>query len=168
VLTYVRLHIHNQDKWVYTLFGDILPFWPHWLVAFSLLFVYFMITFFLDVPGCGRGYLGPGTLIPSCTGVVVRVCGFSLHNVCAKGGIGDYGKYFDCTGGAAGYIDKKIFTEDHIFNQPTCQRTSGFTSGDCTPNLTCGGRLRCFHQRSTSRARTIPRAPWATSPPSSW
>jgi hypothetical protein len=41
----------------------------------------------------------------------------------APGGIGDYGKYMDCTGGAAGYIDKKIFTEDHIYNSPTCQRT---------------------------------------------
>lgn len=32
-----------------------------------------MITFFLDVPGCGRGYLGPGNLIPSRTGVIVCV-----------------------------------------------------------------------------------------------
>jgi hypothetical protein len=83
-LTYVRLHTHNQDKWVYTLFGDILPFWPHWLVACSLLFVYFMITFFLDVPGCGRGYLGPGNLIPSRTGVIVRVWFLTAQCVALK------------------------------------------------------------------------------------
>lgn len=106
-----------KDKWVYTLFGDILPFWPHWLVAFSLLFVYFMITFFLDVPGCGRGYLGPG-------------------------GIGDYGKYFDCTGGAAGYIDKKIFTEDHIYNQPTCQPL--YLTGSYDPEGTLGNLTSIF------------------------
>lgn len=43
-----------------------------------------------------RGYLGPG-------------------------GIGDYGKYENCTGGAAKYIDMKIFGLNHIYQGPTCQ-----------------------------------------------
>jgi heparan-alpha-glucosaminide N-acetyltransferase len=106
-----------KDKWVYTLFGDILPFWPQWLVAFSFLFVYFMITFFLDVPGCGRGYLGPG-------------------------GFGDYGEYYNCTGGAAGYIDKKIFTEDHIYGQPTCQPL--YKTGSYDPEGTLGNLTSIF------------------------
>jgi len=45
--------------------GDILPFWLHWLSALVALFVYFMLTFFLAVPGCGEGYLGPGMVILS-------------------------------------------------------------------------------------------------------
>lgn len=43
-----------------------------------------------------RGYLGPG-------------------------GIGDDGKYPNCTGGAAGYIDKLVLGEDHIYRYPTCK-----------------------------------------------
>ncbi len=89
-----------KDKWVYRWFGDIVPFWTHWLVALSLLLPYFLITFELDVPGCGKGYLGPG-------------------------GIGDYGLHFNCTGGAAGYIDKKIFGESHIYQYPTCKGRHG-------------------------------------------
>ena len=50
----------------------------------------------MDVPGCGRGYLGPG-------------------------GIGDFGEYMNCTGGAAGYIDMQILGINHIYGSPTCQ-----------------------------------------------
>lgn len=41
-----------------------------------------------------RGYLGPG-------------------------GLADYNRYPNCTGGAAGYIDKMFFSIDHIYQHPT-------------------------------------------------
>lgn len=50
----------------------------------------------MEVPGCGRGYLGPG-------------------------GLHDEGKYENCTGGAAGYIDRKVFGE-HMYMHPTCHK----------------------------------------------
>ena len=42
-----------------------------------------------------RGYLGPG-------------------------GLSENGIHDGCTGGAAAYIDKKIFSLNHIYNYPTC------------------------------------------------
>ncbi|KAL6080547.1 Heparan-alpha-glucosaminide N-acetyltransferase [Balamuthia mandrillaris] len=75
-------------------FRDILPYCFEWLIALSLLLAYLLITFLVSVPDCGRGYLGPG-------------------------GIGDQGRYQNCPGGVAGYIDRKIFGERHIFQSPT-------------------------------------------------
>ena len=43
-----------------------------------------------------RGYLGPG-------------------------GLHDNGSYFNCTGGAAGYIDRKLFGVNHIYGHPTSE-----------------------------------------------
>ena len=43
-----------------------------------------------------RGYLGPG-------------------------GLEDGGKHMNCTGGAASYIDRKIFGAAHIYQTPTCK-----------------------------------------------
>lgn len=54
------------------------------------------ITFLVDVPGCGRGYLGPG-------------------------GLDDFGKFFNCTGGVAGYIDRKTFG-NHMYKNAACHR----------------------------------------------
>lgn len=48
------------------------------------------------MPGCGKGYLGPG-------------------------GLHDEGKYLNCTGGAAGYIDRKVFGS-HMYTNPTCHK----------------------------------------------
>jgi heparan-alpha-glucosaminide N-acetyltransferase len=68
---------HSEKRMKRNWYEDILPYWIEWVVASVLLLIYLLVTFLLDVPGCGRGYLGPG-------------------------GIGDEGKYFHCTGGAAG------------------------------------------------------------------
>ncbi len=61
--------------------------------------------------GCGRGYLGPG-------------------------GIGDYGQYVNCTGGAAGYVDRLIYTEKHIYQWPTCREI--YHTGPYDPEGTLG------------------------------
>jgi len=62
----------------------------------SLVLLWLLLTFLVDVPGCGTGYLGPG-------------------------GIGDYGSHRNCTGGAAGYLDQMLFGTQFIYNWPTCR-----------------------------------------------
>jgi hypothetical protein len=44
---------------------DFLPFLPEWLFILAFLVVWICITFLLEVPGCGRGYLGAGICILS-------------------------------------------------------------------------------------------------------
>ncbi|KAF7239025.1 Heparan-alpha-glucosaminide N-acetyltransferase [Varanus komodoensis] len=73
---------------------DILLYWPQWLFMLVLEVVWLYITFLLNIPGCPRGYLGPG-------------------------GIGNFGKYPNCTGGAAAYIDHLLLGEKHIYQHPT-------------------------------------------------
>ncbi|KFZ66804.1 Heparan-alpha-glucosaminide N-acetyltransferase [Podiceps cristatus] len=73
---------------------DILPYWPQWIFILVLEVIWLCLTFLLPVPGCPRGYLGPG-------------------------GIGDFGNYPNCTGGAAGYIDRLLLGEKHIYQHPS-------------------------------------------------
>lgn len=73
-------------------FKDILPFWMPMSLIVVCLVIHTCITFFVNVPGCGEGYLGPG-------------------------GLDEGGKYLNCTGGVAGYIDRYIFGE-HIYKAP--------------------------------------------------
>ncbi|XP_058788959.1 heparan-alpha-glucosaminide N-acetyltransferase-like [Phymastichus coffea] len=68
---------------------DILERWAQWLVVLAIILIHTCITFLLPVPGCPRGYLGPG-------------------------GYDHFSKYVNCTGGAAGYIDRTIFGK-HIY-----------------------------------------------------
>ncbi|XP_069835379.1 heparan-alpha-glucosaminide N-acetyltransferase-like isoform X2 [Dendropsophus ebraccatus] len=75
---------------------DIVMYWPEWIIIAALETLSLCLTFLLPVPGCPTGYLGPG-------------------------GIGDFGLYPNCTGGAAGYIDKWLFGQNHIYNHPTCK-----------------------------------------------
>lgn len=79
-------------------FHDILKYWSHMIAILLLEAVWICITFFLPVPGCPTGYLGPG-------------------------GLADNGKYFStsCVGGAAGYIDRWFFGETHMYGHPTCK-----------------------------------------------
>ena len=49
---------------------------------------------------------------------------FMLHTFrgyLGPGGLHDNGSYFNCTGGAAGYIDRKLFGENHIYGHPTSE-----------------------------------------------
>ncbi|XP_013778431.1 heparan-alpha-glucosaminide N-acetyltransferase-like [Limulus polyphemus] len=67
-----------------------------YLTMLIILSVHTLIMFFLEVPGCPRGYHGPG----------------GLHM---------NGRYQNCTGGAAGYLDLLVFGENHIFQKPAMQ-----------------------------------------------
>ncbi|XP_053114737.1 heparan-alpha-glucosaminide N-acetyltransferase isoform X2 [Hemicordylus capensis] len=79
---------------LYSALQDILPYWPQWLFMMALEAVWLCLTFLLNVPGCPKGYLGPG-------------------------GIGDFGKYRNCTGGVAAYIDHLLLGEKHIYQHPS-------------------------------------------------
>ena len=70
--------------------------WPQWLFVISLVIIHTCVTFLADVPGCGRGYLGPG-------------------------GLDEGGKHYNCTGGVAGYIDRQIFGE-HMYKNSACKK----------------------------------------------
>ncbi|XP_008299248.1 heparan-alpha-glucosaminide N-acetyltransferase [Stegastes partitus] len=74
---------------------DVFLYWPQWLIIILLETLWLCITFLMPVPNCPTGYLGAG-------------------------GIGDNGLYPNCTGGAAGYIDKWMFG-DNMFRYPTCK-----------------------------------------------
>lgn len=87
-------------------FTDIYPHVLEYVFVGLLVLAWFLITFLLPVPGCPTGYLGPG----GATGNV------------------------NCTGGAAGYIDTKVFTLRHIYDQPTCQPQG---PGDIPTNYGC-------------------------------
>ncbi|KAJ6660530.1 hypothetical protein lerEdw1_017527 [Lerista edwardsae] len=78
----------------YSALQDILPYWPQWIFIMVLEALWLCLTFLLSVPGCPRGYLGPG-------------------------GIGDFGKNPNCTGGAAAYIDHLLLGEKHIYQHPS-------------------------------------------------
>ncbi|XP_007894737.1 heparan-alpha-glucosaminide N-acetyltransferase [Callorhinchus milii] len=81
-------------KW-WSPFRDILIYWPQWILIVLLETVWLCLTFLFPVPDCPRGYLGPG-------------------------GIGHFGQFANCTGGAAGYIDRIILGESHIYQHPSC------------------------------------------------
>lgn len=75
---------------------DVIPYWPQWIFISALVATHELITFLLPVPGCPTGYLGPG--------------GLHLNS-----------SFPNCTGGAAGYIDRLALGENHLYKTPTCR-----------------------------------------------
>ncbi|CAF3119115.1 unnamed protein product [Rotaria socialis] len=75
--------------------STLFHFWPQWLFILLITLAWTLITFILKFDDCPRGYLGPG-------------------------GKHEYGKYQNCTGGAAGYIDRLILRNSHMDGHPTC------------------------------------------------
>ena len=57
-----------------------------------LVAIHVIITFTLHVPGCPLGYTGPG-------------------------GLSNHSAFRNCTGGAAGYIDRLIITDNHMYHR---------------------------------------------------
>eukprot|EP00051_Salpingoeca_urceolata_P030884 m.9814 g.9814 ORF g.9814 m.9814 type:complete len:776 (-) comp3609_c0_seq1:233-2560(-) len=76
------------------LLRDVGPYTYEWLVVALLMVVHAAIMYYLPVPGCGKGYLGPG-------------------------GISEMGAFVNCTGGAQGYIDGKILGHQHQYLSPS-------------------------------------------------
>uniref|UniRef100_A0A673AL03 Heparan-alpha-glucosaminide N-acetyltransferase-like n=1 Tax=Sphaeramia orbicularis TaxID=375764 RepID=A0A673AL03_9TELE len=88
-----HLDIISMEAW-WSCGLDILLYWPAWLCVLLMEVIWLCLTFLLPVPGCPTGYLGPG-------------------------GIGDMGQFINCTGGAAGFIDRWLLGEKHIYQNPT-------------------------------------------------
>ncbi|XP_073323577.1 heparan-alpha-glucosaminide N-acetyltransferase isoform X2 [Pagrus major] len=88
-----HLDILPMDAW-WSPALDILLYWPAWLCVLLLEILWLCLTFILPVPDCPTGYLGPG-------------------------GIGDMGLYANCTGGAAGFLDRWLLGENHIYQTPS-------------------------------------------------
>lgn len=64
------------------------------LCILAIVFIWYLIVFYLEIPGCPSGYFGPGGL---------------EHN----------SLYYNCTGGATGYIDKLLLGPNHMYSRPT-------------------------------------------------
>lgn len=75
---------------------DIVLLGPQWFAMLLIVAIYLAVTFFLPVPGCPTGYLGPG-------------------------GLHEMGAYNNCIGGAAGYIDRILLGVNHIYQHPTAK-----------------------------------------------
>ena len=73
---------------------DFTPYRFQWAIVVTLALIWILVTFSFAFPGCPAGYIGPG-------------------------GISDEGKYANCTGGIAAYIDYKFFGENHIYQDGT-------------------------------------------------
>ncbi|XP_078582972.1 heparan-alpha-glucosaminide N-acetyltransferase-like [Branchiostoma floridae x Branchiostoma japonicum] len=80
---------YSRTEW----YRDLVPYWKQWLFVLCLLAVHTCLTFLMPVPGCPTGYLGAG-------------------------GLSDL-DHTNCTGGAAGYIDNWLLTQDHIYGDET-------------------------------------------------
>ncbi|XP_026750425.1 heparan-alpha-glucosaminide N-acetyltransferase-like [Galleria mellonella] len=76
-----------------SLFRDIVAGWKQWLVTIVLVVIQVCITLAVPAPGCPRGYMGPG-------GLHMSIEGNYLEN---------------CTAGIAGYIDRLILGESHLY-----------------------------------------------------
>ena len=119
-------------------FCDLIWSWKQWTIIAIIVTIWFLVTYLLPVPGCGKGYLGPG-------------------------GLDNLGKYENCTGGAAGYIDKLILGTSHLYVYPTCQEM--YETGSFDPEGILGtlpsifltylgvqaGRIIIFYENPTQR-----------------
>ncbi|XP_066549966.1 heparan-alpha-glucosaminide N-acetyltransferase isoform X2 [Amia ocellicauda] len=85
----------NEGRW-WNPVKDIVLYWPEWLFIILLEILWLSFTFLMPVPNCPAGYVGPG-------------------------GIGEEGQFPNCTGGAAGYIDRWLLGENHVYSNPTCK-----------------------------------------------
>ncbi|CAH3170924.1 unnamed protein product [Porites evermanni] len=88
--------MNNKDtkgRW-WHIFRDVYGLWKQWIFALLLLAGYLAVTYAVVVPGCPKGYTGPG-------------------------GIGEgFPNAFNCSGGMAGYIDR-IALGEHLYRFPT-------------------------------------------------
>lgn len=49
----------------------------------------------------------------------LTLCILSFRGYVGPGGLHDSGKYYNCTGGAAAYIDIMVLGKNHIYGKPT-------------------------------------------------
>lgn len=83
LLLYTKVNLDMTQKNLRYYLYDLIWSWAHLLVIALVVFVWFMLTYFVQIEGCPKGYTGPG-------------------------GLEHHGAYFNCTGGVAGYFDRLI------------------------------------------------------------
>ncbi|XP_046391759.1 heparan-alpha-glucosaminide N-acetyltransferase [Ischnura elegans] len=105
----------KQDFWDAVVDVTSLKF--QWAVMLVVLAAHCLITFLLPVPGCPRGYLGPG-------------------------GIELGGQFKGCAGGATGYIDRVVLGVNHIYQNPTSNHV--YHAGPFDPEGILGCLLSVF------------------------
>ncbi|XP_033217989.1 heparan-alpha-glucosaminide N-acetyltransferase isoform X2 [Belonocnema kinseyi] len=94
-------------------FMDVITLWSQWLMILCIVLIHCLVTLQFWIPGCPKGYLGPG-------------------------GRHADGKYTNCTGGAAGFIDRNLLGVRHIYKQLAIRSVYG--SGPFDPE----GILGCL------------------------
>ncbi|XP_016948278.1 heparan-alpha-glucosaminide N-acetyltransferase [Drosophila biarmipes] len=99
-----REPISPQRSWQRAV-HDVCLFSGELAVLLALVATYLGLTFGLRVPGCPRGYLGPG-------------------------GKHDYNAHPNCIGGAAGYADLQVLGNAHIYQHPTAKYVYDSTAFD--------------------------------------
>ncbi|XP_017151391.1 heparan-alpha-glucosaminide N-acetyltransferase [Drosophila miranda] len=90
-----REQVQPQRAWHRAIY-DVCLFSGELAVLLALIAAYLGLTFGLPVPGCPRGYLGPG----------------GKHDLAA---------HPNCIGGAAGYVDLQVLGNAHIYQHPTAK-----------------------------------------------
>ncbi|XP_019864996.1 heparan-alpha-glucosaminide N-acetyltransferase-like [Aethina tumida] len=86
-----RMEIENASP-----IFDIVSAWPQWLFITCIIIIHTCVTYLVEVPGCGRGYVGPG-------------------------GLDEHEQFVNCTGGVAGYIDREVFGR-HMYKGAVCRK----------------------------------------------
>ena len=81
--SYLNLQEPSNFLRIKNQFKDIIYYPFQWLIIIFIAVAWVLFTFFLQVENCSPGYLGPG-------------------------GLSENGTHFNCTGGAANYIDRII------------------------------------------------------------
>lgn len=85
----------SSSRW--EVLKDLRFSWIQWLLMGCFVVVHESLTFALNVPDCPKGYLGPG-------------------------GCYNHSSHSNCTGGAAGYIDRQVFGLNHLYTTPTFKK----------------------------------------------
>lgn len=119
---------------------DITLLLPQWLFHTTLLCLHGWITFHLKMPGCPRGYIGPG-------------------------GYQDNAQYYNCTGGAANYIDLVLVGPGRMWDRGPASEVYHAVSYDPEPLLgtlssiyhvflgTVAGNILLHHKDTVSRIK---------------
>lgn len=96
--------------------ADVVALLPQWVVVLALAAGHLAAQLLLNVPGCPRGYMGPG----------------GVHLDAA---------YTNCTGGAAGFVDRLVLGEEHLYQMPGSRLVYGSGPfdpegllGECMPS----------------------------------
>ncbi|CAL1292528.1 unnamed protein product [Larinioides sclopetarius] len=104
VVATVHLFYASADDKGYSssAFRDIISFGGEWLIILAFLTTHILLMYLVHEPDCPKGYFGPG-------------------------GLHDQGAYFNCTGGAAGYIDRLLLGPSHLYQHPGLKAIYGGT-----------------------------------------